>query len=79
MQLEPWLFHLLGRLAAWGSAVIWFVNLEIAREASQSTAKLPTTAARPLSRDRSQISNPAQNSTVVDQILDHDPAILSVQ
>lgn len=42
MQLERWLFHLLGRLPAWGNVVRWFVNLEIAREPSQSTAKLAT-------------------------------------
>lgn len=42
MQLERWLFHLLGRQPAWGNVVRWFVNLEIAREPSQSTAKLAT-------------------------------------
>ena len=58
----------LGRLAAWGSVVIWFVNLEIARDASQSTAKLPTTSKQPLFRPTGSqsIDNPgAKNSVYV--------------
>lgn len=40
--------------------MIWFVNLEIARDASQSTAKLLTTSAQPLHRDLSHRSNLAR-------------------